>query len=1034
MPLRWGYEITNKMDDWTPPPHIPHDGQSDYWKRLSAERAKLSYLSRNAGAMDTSFDTELDLLRKQIAAKSSTGVLIQNLGEDDLADLARRITTDKANNARLLAESQTKMQNQFPMSRLGEITAKWEKKARGLSLTNLSPADRAKYDAEIAKFKKGRAQLNWNLDSYKQELAAKLIEVDFAAELDAALPADRDALVKEKLKEIKDRAKTYDVENNYTDPEEGKRELQKILARDKRELESIERVSSKYKNSAGSYTGESKVEVAVRKTKEAVTAAAEKTKKAGAAVKNAGASAGQAVKNAAVGAIPGTGPAVSPPSPLVRPTTTNAVPSIPDMGGAGVLAPTPAPPPAGLPPPPSAASAPAPAASTPPPSGLPRPPSAAPAPAASTPPPANLPTPPSASAYPPLRLAGKPPTAPPAGQGGYPPSGNGGVVGVGEDGITVRITGDLAAGRKWTPRVRPSFVAPDARPAGLTTGAPYGTTSPLTPTAGNAQSGKPVTDATGQTRVGFVSSPTAPKPTGRPIVPAPPVQNPSILAELVGPVTESAKMIGGLVGKGTVDVVVGAANLIKKAVVPTNPRDILRGNQPAKPATPAPAKPTATTEADKLPRYAYGYDPATGKQTGGPATKATYGDMGRRVSSFRDNLIPYLNGRNAAELRGELAGKHGAYDLETFLQKAANRSGMFTASEVGQVVQQLKSDPMFKGLVDAGLPVDAPKGPFKAGGAPKKEIKDAQGNVLPKGNSVPKATPPPTETAADRLAKIRAAEAQRIAAEQAAETKRVAEATAAWTEEQKAAAVREAERKALIKALQDRSPAGTEPAFPAGTRFGAGQDFVGNSGLNRWDRLKQIAIENKNGVTADEVMLQRWLKSRTATSTPESRAATGKPAPYIRGMERGVKPPSAGARFGGQVGNVGAQGVGFLPDIMNAYALSRGGPISGSGQVLYPSEVTVSDGATYETAALEGFAKYHPMNAANNPDVTNRQRQEYIKNVMGKGEKNQWFNSDNDAWNQDLDDFVKRTGFTPEPMRGSQPVPQAILDAIRNQR
>ena len=202
------------MADWTPPPHIPHDGQSDYWKRLTAERVKLKYLEIHAGAMDTSFDKELGLIRNQINAKSGSGVLIQNLGEDDLADLARRITTDKANNARLVAESQTKMQNQFPMSRLGEITAKWEKKARGLSITNLKPEDRAKYDAEIAKFKKGRAQLIWNLGDYKQELAAKLIEVDFAAELDAALPADRDALVKEKLKEIKDRAKTYDVENN----------------------------------------------------------------------------------------------------------------------------------------------------------------------------------------------------------------------------------------------------------------------------------------------------------------------------------------------------------------------------------------------------------------------------------------------------------------------------------------------------------------------------------------------------------------------------------------------------------------------------------------------------------------------------------------------------------------------------------------------------------------------------------------------------------------------------------------------------
>ena len=650
-----------------------------------------------------------------------------------------------------------------------------------------------------------------------------------------------------------------------------------------------------------------------------------------------------AVKNAAVSAIPGTGPTVSPPSPVVRPvTTTNAVPPIADMGGAGVLLPNTS----------------APAASAPPPAGLPPPPSAAPAPAANTPPPANLPPPPSAGGtrvpdtQNPKYLPAKPPEstppttpAAPAGQGGYPASGKGGVVGVEEGGVRVALEGDLAQGRKWDPklgRTIPTVIADDARPAGSVDTTPYGTTSPLDPKSGKGRSGVPVTDASGNRRVGFVST----QPSGRPVVPAPPVKNPSILADLVGPVTESAKMIGGVVGKGTMDVVTGAANLIKKAVVPTNPRDILRGNQPAKPATPAPAKPvSATVEADKLPKYAYGYDPATGKQTGGPATKATYGDVGRRISAFKDkNLIPFLNGRHAEELRGELAGKHGAYDLETFIQKAANRSGLFTPTEVGQVVKQLKSDPIFKSLVDAGMPVDAQKGPFKSGGAPKPVIKDKQGNVLPVGNSVPKATPP-VETAADRLAKIRAAEAQRIAteqarvaAEQAAETKRVAEATAAWTEEQKAAAAREAERKAIIKAFQDRSPAGDEPAFPAGTRFGAGQDFVGNSGLNRWDRLRQIAIENKKGVTLDEVLLQRWLKGRTATSTPESQAATGKPAPYIRGMERGVKPPSRGALLAGQVGGAALQGVGFAPDVFNAARLIRGGDIQQDGMIVTPTE------------------------------------------------------------------------------------------------
>ena len=191
------------------------------------------------------------------------------------------------------------------------------------------------------------------------------------------------------------------------------------------------------------------------------------------------------------------------------------------------------------------------------------------------------------------------------------------------------------------------------------------------------------------------------------------------------------------------------------------------------------------------------------------------------------------------------------------------------------------------------------------------------------------------------------------------------------------------------------------------------------------DRLRQIAIENKKGVSPLEVKY-----ARITGGVNENLYGS----PLRRNMEFGVKPPSAGARVAGQVGNVGLQGIGFLPDIMNAYALSRGGPITPDGRILYPSEVYTDADGTYEKAGIDALMKYHPENAARHPDVTNRQRQTYIREVMKQGEKNQWFNSDIDAWDQDLADWVKRTGFTPEPLRGSQPVPQAILDAIRSQR
>ena len=611
---------------------------------------------------------------------------------------------------------------------------------------------------------------------------------------------------------------------------------------------------------------------------------------------------GENVQKGVQAVIPGSGPATSKPSEVVRPPA----PAAPAAN---------TPPPAGLPPPPSATASTA--ASTPPPAGLPPPPSSSTSGVPDTQNPKYLPSQPPAST---------PPTTPaaPAGQGGFPAAGKGGVVGVGEGGVTVQVEGDLAAGRKWTPQVRP-VVAPDARPSGIQTGAPYGTTSPLTPTAGVGQSGKVVTDASGQPKVGFVSRPNAPKPVGGPVTASPPVANPSLLADLVGPITESAKMIGGVVGKGTMDVVAGAAKVVKNMVVTPSAREILQGNQPAKPATPPPAKPTAKTEADKLPKYAYGYDPATGKQTGGPATKATYGDVGRRVSAFRDTLVPYLNGRNAAELRGEIAGKHGAYDLESFIQKAANKSGMFTASEVGQVVQQLKGDPMFKGLVDAGLPVDRPKGPFKAGGAPKKVVKDGKGNVLPVGNTVPKATPP-AETAADRLAKIRA------------------EATAKFTQENAALAAAEAERKAIIDAFQQRSPAGNEPAWDGTERVDNGSEaskwkgtpwakvptFTGRpSGVTRQDRLRQIAIENKKGVTPLEVKYARATGGHNENLYGNLLRRT---------LSFGEAPPSAGAQAVRSLAGTAVQGVGFAPDVFNAARLLRGGAITPDGQILSQTE------------------------------------------------------------------------------------------------
>jgi hypothetical protein len=302
---------------------------------------------------------------------------------------------------------------------------------------------------------------------------------------------------------------------------------------------------------------------------------------------------------------------------------------------------------------------------------------------------------------------------------------------------------------------------------------------------------------------------------------------------------------------------------------------------------------------------------------------------------------------------------------------------------------------------------------------------------------LPKTTPV-VETARDRLAAQRQlqAEAQARAvaeakAAQDAELLRIAAEEKAAFDQLKHDRLVEAasgrERQALIDEAKARSPAGTEDAWVGGPFSQTANSSRMPSGVTRLDRLRQIAVENKRGVHPLEIKLARLTGGQPNTNIYGDQMG--------RTLRSGQAPPSAGAQAVQSLGRNTLQGVGFLPDIMTAYALSRGGPISGNGQVLYPSEVSsMEGGGSFENAALSSLARWHPDNAAENPDITHQQRNAYWEKFYGNANVPRWYKDEYEAKNLDLADWVKRTGFTPEPMRGSQPVPQAILDAIRSQR
>lgn len=855
MPLRWGYELTNKMADWTPPPYIPHDGQSDYYKKFDVERRKLSYLSK-IGDGDIPYDTHLSIIRNHIANKSGIGGPLAILSEADIQDLALRSTNAAHSNSKLLAKSRAEIDAKFPMKRLEEIGEKWAKKARGQVLTNLSPADRAKYDAEIAKFKKGRADASWNVKIYQKDVERQLYEHDFDHQLRTLHPDQREQFIADEIKRIKQQQKAY-TGGGYTDPAEAEAHRLGLVAADEAEIKRIQDVSKRFQNPAGSYTGESKVEVAVKKAKAGLATATDKTKKAGAAVAGA-------VKEAGAAVLPASGRTTPLPSQVVRPT---------------------------LPPPIKLTTSTA--ASTPPPAGLPPPPSAA------TPPLTATPT---------VPVVPLPSAAQQAAQGGTTPTGSGlklqtgraftpvddaqaqlarlngagGVSGVSRDGIQVQETTEEFLERtKGTSKEGINKVNKKALPYASYEPTVRVETQPVDPavTARNA---------TRRAQLELQAKTGKLPPTSGALVR---VEEGSLLNIAKRQLPTVFKVVDAFRNIGesqTVEQKAASAKWVAEQKVKADAKAALADLD----KNPVAVKPEKVF-----------YNPQSGRQgvispeatpSRGRALMSSFGD--RLTKTLYSDILPYAAGE---PMKAEIAKLFGQGATQrSFLERALQRSGRFTPEEIQVAWRSIMNNPDAMARLTPAighLPAEGqplPNQPLQSGGAPKPLPQ------RPTGNSLPKVTPV-EQTARDRLAVQRQlqaeaqalAEAQAKAAQEAELLRIAAEEKAAFDQlkhDRLTSAASEAERKALIDEIKARSPAGDEDAWK-GTPWAnksAPMDR-GNSATPdyraqlRKAQLKNIRNLNKDTtlINSDEYRYNKWLRANGLES--EATAATaGRPRQF----------------------------------------------------------------------------------------------------------------------------------------------------------
>jgi hypothetical protein len=861
MPSRWGYELTNKMADWTPTPSTPYSQNDPTHKALMAEQRKLKYMHEHVSMKNTDFDTELGFIRSHIAKGTDRGLMLKPLTEDDILDLAKRVTTEQNVNADTFAATKIKQDKEFPTSRRQEITDKYLKKYKVTSITKLDAKQNKALADELDAFQAARDKAGRNpMKEYQKGVEHKLRVAEFKQELLSVAPHERAKFIEDfkKNAELTRGPKALSVA--HMDDEGVKKATANAIADVKAELEAMDEAAKTYKSPNDSFTGESKVEVAVRKAKAGLGNATEKTKKVGGAV-------GGAVKKTVSAVIPGTGPATSTPSPVVRPTANAPI--------VAPVAPKPATPvPAGLPPPPSAANPPLTAA-----------------PAASTPPAGFSGT---------TAREGGGTISMPAADDAQSQlarlNGRGGVSGVSRDGIQVEeTTEEFLARTRGTGKEGVHKVNKKAMPNASYEPTVRVETQPVDPavTARNA---------TRRAQLELQAKTGKLPPASGALVRAEEGSLLNIAKRQLPTVFKVVDAFRNIGENQTVEQKAASAKWVAEQKVKADAKAALE-NLDKNPVAVKPEKVFYNPQSGRSGIVSPEATPAQGR-----AIMSSFGD--RLTKTLYSDILPYASGE---PMKAEIAKLFGEGATQrSFLERALKRSGRFTPEEIQVAWRSIMNNPDAMARLTPAighLPAEGqplPNQPLQSGGAPKPFPQ------RPTGNSLPKVTPV-EQTARDRLAAQRQlqaeAQARAVAEAQAAQDAELlriaAEEKAAFDQlkhDRLVAAASAKERQALIDDIKARSPAGDEDAWK-GTPWAnksAPMDR-GNSATPDYRaqlvKAQQKNIRNLNKdttlINSDEYKYNKWLRAREILESEATRANAGKPRQFARPNFPAVRNPNS---------------------------------------------------------------------------------------------------------------------------------------------
>jgi hypothetical protein len=579
------------------------------------------------------------------------------------------------------------------------------------------------------------------------------------------------------------------------------------------------------------------------------------------------ASVGGAVKKTVSAVIPGTGPATSTPSPVVRPTANAPI--------VAPVAPKPATPvPAGLPPPPSAANPPLTAA-----------------PAASTPPAGFSGT---------TAREGGGTISMPAADDAQSQlarlNGRGGVSGVSRDGIQVEeTTEEFLARTRGTGKEGVHKVNKKAMPNASYEPTVRVETQPVDPavTARNA---------TRRAQLELQAKTGKLPPASGALVRAEEGSLLNIAKRQLPTVFKVVDAFRNIGENQTVEQKAASAKWVAEQKVKADAKAALE-NLDKNPVAVKPEKVFYNPQSGRSGIVSPEATPAQGR-----AIMSSFGD--RLTKTLYSDILPYASGE---PMKAEIAKLFGEGATQrSFLERALKRSGRFTPEEIQVAWRSIMNNPDAMARLTPAighLPAEGqplPNQPLQSGGAPKPFPQ------RPTGNSLPKVTPV-EQTARDRLAAQRQlqaeAQARAVAEAQAAQDAELlriaAEEKAAFDQlkhDRLVAAASAKERQALIDDIKARSPAGDEDAWK-GTPWAnksAPMDR-GNSATPDYRaqlvKAQQKNIRNLNKdttlINSDEYKYNKWLRAREILESEATRANAGKPRQFARPNFPAVRNPNS---------------------------------------------------------------------------------------------------------------------------------------------